>query len=485
MDQKPVDWEQVVKKRLEQSVSSKEVYRPATALIVPKKQDDPNLVVSSSAKSRVDYYLQKMGSSERAQIWQPPKEASSFLSERKFSETRSSESWTMAPDSGGAFQRLDNIGAILAYNKRENAESFYDMLIEELGDDYYIASDQKLLLSPDEGDRHIVSLEKKPRAECWPEISGMGLADELDVRGTGVRYGVLDSGIAAQHNEFGRKHIPFSYIPIGEASPISDERMGFDPDNHGTHVSSILVGKNVGISPLSKLYSASVLEGESITTTLRRVALGLDWIYGQFTDKQNISKPLILNMSMGFLLNALDKTDPTNYRYSMQSMMAVIENMLDGNVLVFAAIGNDGEDKYRIPAATPEVIGVGAVDQEGLEIMEFSGNVPDHEHNAGLYGPDLLGFGENVIGAISQARDGSHRYERRSGTSQATPYVAGIAGLYWSMDRDLTAEQVRQLLFDTAKPAPAGENPIRWGAGVARFDPPTELIKRFKRNQAS
>jgi subtilisin family serine protease len=152
--------------------------------------------------------------------------------------------------------------------------------------------------------------------------------------------------------------------------------------------------------------------------------------------------------------------------------------MIDENMLVVAAIGNDEAGRFRYPAALPEVLAVGAVDEDGEEIKQFSGSVP--AGTADLAGPDLVGIGENVLGANACNVWGDSLYARWAGTSQATAYVSGIAGLYWSMNPRLSAADIRNLLIGTAKPVPPRQSSDRWGAGLARFDPPKELLKEHE-----
>ena len=460
------------------------------ALLVPRRsalRESGAVVSEGSLERHVTWGKAGKGSEPRDpyRVWKPKKSPRRVFLTQEFKEHDPAKEVIVRSDERGAFQYLPGLGVYLAYQRRGEME--IARFIDEMHDEYYVASDQRLYLSPHKPGGNAGAPQGDPMRE-WPDQAGLRLARDLGVAGQGVRFGVVDSGIDADHEEFNNsRNIGFAYVPVREASPISVGRRGFDPDNHGTHVSSILVGENVGIASEARVYSACVLEAENIATTLRRVVLGLDWLYGRFMDDDNRGKPLILNMSMGFhpeppsdASGPLGEQELTAYSYSMSSLTAIIESMLDGGVLVVAAIGNDGASHYRIPAAAPDVVGVGAADRDGTEIMSFSGSVPDQLRSAGLGGPDIVGIGQQVLGAVSRAEDGSHRYERRSGTSQATPYVAGIAGLYWSMDKRMSAEDVRTLLLDTATGVPAQEDAARWGAGLARFAPPPELVRAWQ-----
>ncbi len=494
-----VDWKRVVDQAQRASTTAERQGTPRpsrydVALLVPRRSalEDSGAVVSKGNLERRMTWG-KAGNGSRSgdsyQIWEPKKSPKDVFLSRKFKQYGPETEVIVQSGDSGAFQYLPRLGVYLAYQPRNHKKDYpiFDDFMEEMYDEYYVARDQRLYLSPHQNGGSAGAPPDDSLRE-WPEAAGLHRAKELRVAGQGVRYGVVDSGIDADHEEFGNsRSIGFAYVPVREASPIAVGRRGFDPDNHGTHVSSILVGERVGIASGARVFSACVLEAENIATTLRRVVLGLDWLYGIFTHEQNQGKPLILNMSMGFNpeppvehASAPSKQDIEDYSFSMSGLTAIIESMLDGGVLVAAAMGNDGASHYRIPAAAPDVLGIGAADKEGTEIMPFSGSVPDDLQSAGLGGPDIVGVGEDVLGAVCRAEDGSHRYERRSGTSQATPYVAGIAGLYWSMDRRMSAEDVKTLLLDTATGVPAQEDAARWGAGLACFAPPPELVRAWQ-----
>ena len=81
--------------------------------------------------------------------------------------------------------------------------------------------------------------------------------------------------------------------------------------------------------------------------------------------------------------------------------------------------------------------------------------------------PDIAGYGVDIISSYERTIRNRSLYSRMSGTSMATPYVAGIAALYAAQDSTLQGKALWQRLVDTALPLSAP--PDRVGAGLARF----------------
>ena len=91
---------------------------------------------------------------------------------------------------------------------------------------------------------------------------------------------------------------------------------------------------------------------------------------------------------------------------------------------------------------------MGAVDfQNKLATFSGSGTPPNEASK-----PDLVGYGVDVYSSVERDYDGRSLYYPMSGTSMATPYVAGIAALYRCLNPMLTAEQVKDLMLANAQP---------------------------------
>lgn len=133
----------------------------------------------------------------------------------------------------------------------------------------------------------------------WPVESGVREAHRSGVRGAGVLVGVLDTGVDADHEEFGHLTIPFRYIPMFPRDVPPRDIRGFDTQGHGTHVCGILAGRTVGVAPEVSLSVASVIESETTRTSLIRVSYGLEWMLQQFSRLHVDQLPAVVSLSLG------------------------------------------------------------------------------------------------------------------------------------------------------------------------------------------
>jgi subtilisin family serine protease len=302
----------------------------------------------------------------------------------------------------------------------------------------------------------------RARRTPWPVESGIHQAHNKGVTGSGVLVGVLDTGCDADHIQLRQKQIDFRYVPHhSESDDLRDVR-GFDVDGHGTHVCGIIAGKHVGIVPEVDLLVASVLESETNRTTLSRIARGLDWMLSQINSSENFGKPAIINMSLGFITEHLNKSDRNTLIVDVRRVISSLVE--DYNVLPVVAIGNEGHGNMRAPGYFPETLSVGAVDFDHEPACFTGGGMSPIDDGTQ---PNIAGYGVDIFSCLERDRNNRSSYVCMSGTSMATPYVAGIAALCASADTKLQGKDLRQHLLNTALPLQAPEN--RVGVGLARF----------------
>jgi len=167
-------------------------------------------------------------------------------------------------------------------------------------------------------------------------------------------------------------------------------------------------------------------------------------------------------MSLGFPPEALKLPA---YRRAAEIFRKVLRTLTDDfGVLAVVAIGNDGVGQMRAPGFYPECLAVGAVDFE-YNVADYSGG--GISPISGKSKPDIAGIGSDVVSAFERTMANRSRYVRMSGTSMASPYVAGIAALYASVKPDLQGVDLRKRLVSSALPLRDG--PDRVGAGLARY----------------
>jgi subtilisin family serine protease len=299
-------------------------------------------------------------------------------------------------------------------------------------------------------------------ARQWPDVSGVSTAHAEGIRGSGALVCVLDTGVDADHIQLRNKVIDFRYVPLDPRTGTMREVRGFDSDGHGTHVCGIIGGRDIGVAPDVDLMVAAVLESETLRTSLERVVVALDWVLEQFKDPANLERPVLVNMSLGFLRTSLDRTDLES---PVKGLQKVLSTLLDDyHVLPLVAVGNEGMDTVRAPAYFDDTLSVGAVDYD-LQVASFSGG--GKSPLTGEIEPNIVGYGVSVLSSFERTIYNRSLYRKMSGTSMAAPYVTGIAALYASHDPSLQGRALWDHLVRTALPLEAPAD--RAGAGLARF----------------
>jgi subtilisin family serine protease len=221
---------------------------------------------------------------------------------------------------------------------------------------------------------------------------------------------VIDTGVMIDHPTFeGRATGGFDAID-GDNDPA-------DGHGHGTHVAGTIGGAEYGVAKGVKIVGVRVLDDSGSGTT-EQVVAGIDWV------SQNHSGPSVANMSLG---GGADEALDTAVRNSVAS-----------GVTYAIAAGNSSADANGFsPARVTEAITVAASDINDAQ-ADFSnfGNVVD------IYAPG--------VDITSSWNDGATN--TISGTSMATPHVAGAAALFLSANPEATPDQVATGLTGAATP---------------------------------
>ena len=281
-----------------------------------------------------------------------------------------------------------------------------------------------------------------------PQI-GAPAAYAAGLTGAGVKVAVVDTGIDNDNADVSPKVVAEKNFT---AEDSTDDLFG-----HGTHVASIVAGsgknsggKYKGVAPGAELIDARVLDstGSGDDTS---VLAGMTWAAEQGAQ--------VINMSLG--AGPTDGTDP----------MALAVNELTkqyGTLFVIAA-GNSGADEtVSSPGTADAALTVGAVDRSDV-LADFSSRGP--RRGDGAIKPEITAPG---VGIVAAQADGTQLgtvvapgYVALSGTSMATPHVAGSAALLKQQHPGWTPAQLKSDLVSTAKPTAA--TPI-WSQGVGRVD---------------
>ncbi|WP_203183957.1 S8 family peptidase [Streptomyces pratensis] len=241
--------------------------------------------------------------------------------------------------------------------------------------------------------------------------------------GKGVTVAVLDSGYDTDHPDLaGRVTVSSNFLGGATAE---------DDNGHGTHVASTIAGVDStyrGVAPDASLAVGKVCDNTGSCPT-SAVLAGIDWAVNTVHAK-------VVNMSLG---GAADETDP--------AIAAINDLSASTGTLFVVAAGNDGEyglGTVGAPAIANAALAVGAVNADE-ELAPFSSRGPRPSDNA--VKPDITAPGVSIVAAKA---GGGHT--AKSGTSMATPHVAGSAALVAQAHPDWNGEQIKTALMNSAVP---------------------------------
>ncbi|PLC55343.1 protease [Pollutimonas nitritireducens] len=247
--------------------------------------------------------------------------------------------------------------------------------------------------------------------------------------GRGVKLAVLDTGLDLTHPDFAARQIVSRSFVDGESVQ--------DGNGHGTHCAGIAggparpsAGPRYGVAGEVELYIGKVL-GDQGGGADGSVLEGINWAIEHGCH--------IISMSLGSSLES-----GQNYSKVFEE---VARRALAAGTVIIAAAGNESRRPELIapvshPANCPSIFAVGAVDQ-ALQTASFScaGLVPDGGQ------VDIAGPGVQVLSSWPVPQ----RHNTLSGTSMATPFVAGIAALHAQSDPALRSRALLNILVQTAR----------------------------------
>jgi serine protease AprX len=253
---------------------------------------------------------------------------------------------------------------------------------------------------------------------------------------------VIDTGIDAAHQDLDEgKVIGFKDFVNGATTP-------YDDNGHGTHVSATIAGDGdarpdrlyQGVAPAAALVGVKVLDRRG-NGSESGVVSGIDWVV------QNKATYGIeaINLSLG-IAGCSSGTDATSL---------AVDRAADAGIVVSVAAGNEGPGTCTVgsPGAAAKALTVGAMADlgpNGFFQANFSSRGKTFD---GRIKPDVSGPGVDITSAQAGTTGG---YVNESGTSMATPFLAGVALLMLDANQALTPTQVKDKIMQTA---------IDWGRG--------------------
>ncbi|MDH2885327.1 S8 family peptidase [Bacillus cytotoxicus] len=259
----------------------------------------------------------------------------------------------------------------------------------------------------------------------------------------GVKIAIIDTGVQGNHPDLSSKVI-YGY------DYVDNDGQSDDGNGHGTHCAGIagaITNNNIGIAgvaPQSSLYAVRVLDNQG-SGTLDAVAKGIR--------ESADAGAKVISLSLG----------ATNGGTALQQAVQYAWNK--GAVIV-AAAGNDGNTRPNYPAYYSEVIAVASTDQN------------DQKSYFSNYGSwvDVAAPGSSIYSTYKGST-----YRSLSGTSMATPHVAGVAGLL--ANQGYTNVQIRQIMETTADKVPG--TGTYWKNGRVNANKAVQYGNTLNENKAS
>lgn len=228
-------------------------------------------------------------------------------------------------------------------------------------------------------------------------------------KGEGMKVAVLDTGIDLAHPDLVDNIKGYANFTTGSRDDVADRQ------GHGSHCSGVIAAIDnqigvIGIAPSASLYIAKVL-GDDGVGSIDAMIQGIDWAIEQQVD--------IVSMSLGC------SEDPG------EQLHDAIKRARSAGVIIVAASGNESTH-CGWPAAYEEVIAVGAIDQalDKAGFSNFSKEV------------DIAAPGVNIMSTYMNGG-----YAKLSGTSMATPIVAGVVALIQSFARKNEIKATPELIM--------------------------------------
>ena len=330
---------------------------------------------------------------------------------------------------------------------------------------------------------------------------------ELALDGTGIVVGVLDTGVNDEQDNLnptypGHESLKGKFLGGGEffaGDPLLNTPLGssMNPQDHGseassyhgTHVAGTAIGTGgnggyfAGVAPMARLVDCKVLSDAGVGFG---AADGVEWcifnrntLWPGLTGADSIYRGIdVLNLSLGCLSCNSDGSDA-----GAQMLNAATA----AGIVVCAASGNGStQNSISSPASADLAITVGAsshnktlVRTDDL-VTTFSNEGPrlsdgDLDRSDEMK-PNVVAPGAGIISANGDPTSDGTAYQQLSGTSMATPHVAGCAALVLQANPSLTPQQVRFILQNSAEhniltSKPSGDRPNDPFGLDANYDP--------------
>lgn len=289
----------------------------------------------------------------------------------------------------------------------------------------------------------------KPRLPEWglEKIKATNVWGEYGLKGEGIVIGIMDSGVdgtheALSHNYRGRGgNHQYSWIDVSGQNYSTPQ----DGYGHGTHVAGTAVGggdgEPIGVAPEAEWIAAKIFT-DGGSATISGIHRAFEWFMAPGGDPSKA--PHIVNNSWG---------NPNTFN---KEFYEDVQAWVAAGIFPLFAAGNEGPGAQTVgsPGSFPESFTIGATDRND-QVASFSSRGPvywidEAGNQQRLLKPNVTAPGHQVYSAWPKVR-GQGKYNTISGTSMATPHVAGAIALLLQANPNLTIQDIKDLLADTAR----------------------------------
>lgn len=339
--------------------------------------------------------------------------------------------------------------------KKKNIESKYFKFINGIGARMNI--NQIISLSKENVVEYITSASNvEALMDKARETININALHSQNILGQNRTLAIIDTGISP-HIDF----LSYTNRIIFFKDFVNDREGFYDDNGHGTFISGVAVGngyasggKYQGIAPKANLVMLKALDKNGEANAFN-ILSGMEWIYDNFKE-YNIDA-----VCMSFGSNPLDKDDP---------LVIGANALVKSGITVICAGGNSGPEPRTIksPGVSNKVITVGGVNdrEEDLIVPEFSSRGPAYS----FFKPDILAPAVDIIS--TNYRDLEEvPYTTMSGTSVATPIVAGTVILLKQLKPDLTPIRIKNIITSNTLllPSAIGGGRNKQGYGMLKI----------------
>ncbi len=270
--------------------------------------------------------------------------------------------------------------------------------------------------------------------------------EQYDVTGEGIIVGSADSGVDWTHPDLQEQYL---------GSENNHDYTWFDPwygtseptdtNNHGTHTTGTILGKDgIGVAP-----DAQWIACRNLGRNLGNPPYYLDCMQFLFAPHPQDGDPFTEgDPSRGAHITNNSWGCPPEEGCDGLTLAIAIEHLRNAGQMFVVSAGNDGPDCSTIwsPASADAAFSIGAIQSNG-SITGFSSRGPVLVDGSGRIKPDVVAPGQEVISSIP-----GDSYASYPGTSMASPHVVGLVALLWSANPDLIGDidATEQIITSTA-----------------------------------